>query len=411
MMTGLLLENGCEISDDPTLAEIIIVNTCGFIQAAKEEAIAHILELARFKKEGACRLLVAVGCMVEKYAAEMAASMPEIDVFLGTGEYAKILDLLPKANTSTLKKPYLYRSLATPPYSAYLKIAEGCNNHCSYCLIPQLRGSYRSRPLEDLLEEARYLLTKGVKELILIAQDSTSYGLDIYGNMSLPRLLEELAALPFLWIRLLYSYPDRITADLLQVMAGHKNICHYLDIPVQHGDEGILQAMNRSGGRAAIDKSLILAREYLPDLALRTTVMVGFPGEEEKNWQNLLNFLREAGFDWVGVFAYCREEDTAAALLPRQVAEKTKFRRREQTLKLLSRLSAEKQKRWLGQELQVLVEEAVADKPGWYRGRTQYQAPEVDGSTYFFGKDLIPGQLLKLKITATDIYDLIGEII
>ncbi|MDR2712706.1 MAG: 30S ribosomal protein S12 methylthiotransferase RimO [Clostridiales bacterium] len=411
MMTGLLLENGYEISGDPALAEIIIVNTCGFIQAAKEEAIAHILELARYKKEGVCNLLLAVGCMAEKYAGEMAASMPEIDAFLGTGEYEKILDLLPKGQVLVTEKPYLLRRLATPPYSAYLKIAEGCDNHCSYCLIPQLRGPYRSRPLADLLEEARHLLARGVKELILIAQDTTSYGLDIYGKMSISRLLEELAALPFLWIRLLYSYPGRIDENLLQVMAAHENICHYLDIPIQHGDEGILQAMNRPGGRTAIDKSLALSRKYLPDLALRTTVMVGFPGEEEKNWLALLDFLRGAGFDWVGVFAYCREQDTAAALLPLQVAEKTKMRRREQTLELLSRLSAEKQKRWLGQELQVLVEEAVSDKPGWCRGRTQYQAPEVDGSTFFPGPDLIPGQVVKVKVTATDIYDLIGEII
>ena len=413
-MSGLLRACGFTLTDEAAAAEVIIVNTCGFIRSAKEESIAAILRLAAYKQEGRCRLLLAAGCMPQKYAAEMLSAMPEIDAALGPGQIREVVPLIreklglgegPPAPCGDI---HLLRILSTPPYTAYLKIADGCNNRCSYCLIPQLRGVYQSRPMPDILAEARLLAQKGVKELILVAQDTTGYGFDLYGEFVLPQLLRELAALPFVWIRLMYSYPRLIGPELLRVMAEHENICHYLDLPLQHADDGVLAAMNRSDTRQSLLEKIALIREYLPDAALRTTVMVGFPGETRTAWQNLLGFLSEARFDWVGVFAYSKEDGTAAARLPAQVAQKTKDVRLHKTMSLLAGLSAEKMRGFIRRELDVLVEGGGED--GLYFGRSAFHAPEVDGLVYFSGGEQVEtGSFVKVRVTSAGVYDLYGE--
>lgn len=415
MMTGLLQTRHFIIAREPQEADVIIVNTCGFIQEAKEEAIAAILELADYKEKGNCRLLIAVGCMVEKYKEEMLKSMPEIDAVLGTREYHLIADLI-DGNLNEMQTGkampedfFHLRRLATPSYMAYLKIAEGCNNCCSYCLIPQLRGTLRSRPMERILEEAKALAASGVRELIIIAQDTTIYGYDIYGKPMLSTLLDKLAALPFIWIRLLYAYPSRIDEELLQVMAGHENICRYLDMPLQHADDVMLASMNRQGTRKEIEEKIKLIRSYLPDIALRTTMMVGFPGEKKEQWLAMLDFLRQADFDWVGVFAYSREKDTPADKLSAHVRRDIKESRKEKTMALLSGLTAQRQKRHIGQTLLVLAEGPVEGEEGLYYGRCQYQAPEVDGVVYFRADQAKAGEFYDVKISGSDVYDLIGE--
>ena len=414
MMSGMLDLYGFAIIDNPAAADVIIVNTCGFLISAKEEAIENILELAQWKESGACRLLLAVGCMPQKYGAEMLSAMPELDGVLGSAECADIgefvtekLTLAAPHPTEKPHDPYMLRHLSTPPYTAYIKIADGCDNHCAYCLIPQLRGVYRSRTMESIIAEAKKLLSEGVSELILVAQDTTNYGMDIYDKKALPELLTQLAQLDFHWIRLLYCYPSRITEELLAVMAKHDNICHYLDIPLQHADDAVLKNMNRTDTSVSLREKIALIRKYLPDIALRTTVMVGFPGETDKSWHNMLKFLQEICFDWVGVFAYSREGDTPAYSLPHQVRESTKQRRLEATHSLLNTLSENRMAASVGRKLEVLTEGREDD--GRYYGRSRYQAPEVDGLVYFNSDTPIKaGSYVTVKITGHDVYDLTG---
>lgn len=420
MLSGLLSDAHWRVVADPAEADVLFINTCGFIQAAKEEAIAAILDLARYKAEGRCQLLVAGGCMAEKYAQEMAAAMPEIDAILPGSRNQEIVPFLEShlpqtkmADWQPPADPYLLRRLSTPPYMAYLKIADGCNNCCSYCLIPQLRGPLRSRPIEALLEEANMLLARGVRELIVIAQDITAYGMDLYGQPSLTRLLRELVKLPFHWIRLLYAYPNRLDEDLVRLMAESPNVCHYLDLPLQHIDDTILAAMNRQGGAALIREKISLLKRYMPDIALRTTVMVGFPGEDKRAFANLLDFLAEGHFDWVGAFAYCREADTPAYAMKGQKDAATKERRLAKAMTLLMEQSVQNQRRYIGREMEILVEGLPEEPNGYYTGRSQYQAPEVDGLTYFKTKRAKPqlGEIVRVRILSADIYDLIGEMI
>ncbi|MCL2496104.1 MAG: 30S ribosomal protein S12 methylthiotransferase RimO [Clostridiales bacterium] len=417
-MRGLIAAQGWTLCEDVRDAQVIIVNTCGFIRPAKEESILSLLELARYKQQGCCRLLIAVGCLVEKYRDELVRELPEVDAFLGSREYGRIAALiagrlcLPPAPIVAEQALFGQRLLMSPPYLAYLKIAEGCDNHCSYCLIPQLRGHYKSRPMEDILGEASALARRGVKELVLLAQDSTAYGLDISCRRLLPQLLTELARLPFLWIRLLYAYPDGVDEKLLAVMSMHDNICKYLDMPLQHGDDRILQAMGRRMNRAQLLERLALIRAYMPGASLRTTMMVGFPGEDAAAFANLLGFLRKARFDWIGVFPYYREEDTPAYDFPAQVAEEDKQLRVEQVLEFAAHITAERQKRHVGRVLTVLVESPADEEyaAGWWRGRAEYQAPEVDGAVYFPAHDIYPGDILPVRITGSETFDLIGEI-
>ena len=416
-MRGLMAEQGWRLTDSPEAAQVIVVNTCGFIQPAKEESIAALLEAARYKSAGACRALIAVGCLVEKYRAELAQELPEVDAFLGSTEYGRLAEVvaeklgLPPAPVWGLPQLYAKRLPLSAPWLAYLKIAEGCDNHCSYCLIPQLRGPYRSRPRQEILAEAQALARRGVKELVLLAQDTTAYGLDLTGQRELPGLLEDLAALPFLWIRLLYAYPDGITESLIMVMAAHDNICPYLDMPLQHGDDGILRAMNRRLNSSQLREKIALIRGFIPHIALRTTMMVGFPGETEVAFANLLDFVRQARFDWLGAFPYSREEDTPAYLLPAQVDEETKARRLEQLLQEAAHITDQQLKRHIGNTLTVLAEAPALDEygPGWWRGRSAYQAPEVDGAVYFTAAGINPGGQVNVHITGSEVFDLLGE--
>lgn len=413
LMRGVLAAEGYRLTERPELAEIIIINTCGFIEAAKKESIEAILELAACKQQGCCRQLVVVGCMAEKYADEMREAMPEIDLIMGSKSYGQIGTLLRgAAPVAVPREDYSRRALVPGAATAYLKIAEGCNNHCSYCLIPQLRGPYVSRPLAEIVKEAEQLAAAGVRELVLIAQDTTKYGLDLPGAPRLAELLEALAALPFAMIRLLYAYPDTLRDDVLAVMAEHDNICHYLDLPVQHGADRILRAMNRHTTGQEILDTLARIRHYLPDAALRSTVMVGFPGESEEDFHRLLAFLREARFDWVGAFPYSQEADTPAALMAGQITEEVKQQRYHAVMQLAAEITAERLRRFIGQTMPVLAEGvAEGQAEGWYQGRSQYQAPEVDGLIYFRSdREIQPGKIYLVRITGSDIYDLMGEI-
>lgn len=418
LMCGVLKKEQFLLVDNPADAEVIVVNTCGFIEAAKKETIDAILELAQYKEQGKCRLLLAVGCMVQKYADDMAEAMPEIDALMGVGSYQDIGSLISsrlglKEDIALPIQPniYLERDFSVLDETAYLKIAEGCDNCCSFCLIPQLRGAYHSRPIEDILAEAEILLHSGVKEIVLLAQDTTYYGQDLYGKPCLAELLDKLSALPFMMIRLLYAYPDGIDQRLIEVMAGAENICHYLDMPVQHGVDHILQAMNRPDTRQSILQTIERLRQAMPDIALRTTLMVGFPGETDEDFQGLLDFMEQARFDWVGAFPYYQEEDTTAAEMDNQLSAAVKQERLDQLMLHAAHLTEAKLGGYLGRELTVLVKDNAYDiyGEGWLAGRSQYQAPEVDGMIYFHSDTANIGDIIRVKITRHEIYDLIGE--
>lgn len=417
LMCGVLKKEEFQIVDDPSQAEVIIVNTCGFIESAKAESIENILDLAQYKEQGKCRLLLAVGCMAEKYADEMAESMPELDALMGVGHYEDIADLIKKqlgiqfARMEIADNVYLERDYSQLGATAYLKIAEGCDNNCSFCLIPQLRGPYKSRPMEDIIEEAESLWRQGIKEIILLAQNTTYYGIDIYGKCQLPDLLRKLADIPFAMIRLLYAYPEGIDDELIQAMKDHGNICHYLDMPIQHSVDHILADMNRPDTHDGILNKIAMLREAMPDITLRTTVMVGFPGESDSDFQQLLDFLQEACFDWVGAFPYYQEEDTLAATMPHQVDGETKQERLDILMDCTAKITEKRLQRYIGSSLPVLVCESAAELygDGWWAGRSQYQTPEVDGMIYFLANNAAIGDIINVRITDSDIYDLMGE--
>lgn len=414
MMSGLLTEAGFVMVDNAVEAEVIIINTCGFLTSSKQEAIHAIIEYAEYKSSGKCRLLLTTGCMPQKYAAEMTESLPEIDGMLGSRQYTEIVRLikdklaLDDSSAACPANPYMLRRLSTPPYMAYLKIADGCDNCCAYCLIPQLRGKFYSRPMEDLLEEARLLYGRGVQELVLIAQDTTAYGKDLYGEIKLPELLAQIAEIGFHWVRLMYCYPTRIEKKLLETMVKYDNICHYLDLPMQHADDEILHAMHRSDTNRLLREKLELIRSYMPDCAIRTTMMVGFPGERVEHWHNLLDFLRDERLSWVGVFAFSREEDTLAYNLPHQVKPATKERRRSITVDTIAKITTDVLKSYVGQKLEILVE--GVDENGIYFGRSSYHANEVDGQVLFTSEqELYAGQFVEVRIIGVNELDLIGE--
>ncbi len=416
-MAGALAQAGYTLVEDPKQAQVIIVNTCGFIEAAKEESIGAMLQLAQYKEKGRCRLLVCAGCMAGKYAKELAEAMPEVDIFVPPGDFAGLLRQIgERFALSACSAPanwYLCRRRAAPAHSAYIKIAEGCDHHCSYCLIPQLRGGYCSRPMEDILQEAALLAKQGVKEAVLVAQDTAGYGRDLYGQPRLAQLLKELAALPLEMIRTLYLYPSDINEELLHVMASNQKICPYFDIPVQHGDDYILAAMNRPDGKKKILEKIALIRQILPQSVLRTTVMVGFPGETEERFANLLDFLDQAQFDWLGAFAYSAEEDTPAAVLADQIPEDIKAYRLQTVMEKAARITAAKRQAWIGRQVCVLTDGSAEAEygRGWYKGRSWAEAPEVDGVIYFRGKNLRPGDWAPVRIVSADTFDLVGELV
>ena len=418
IMLGLEKEGRYTLAQDPAEADAIIVNTCGFILSAQKEANDTILEMAQYKEIGRCRGLIVTGCMVSKYKEELAEAIPEVDGFLHIDEYGQVVAVLNELlaetgnnDTKWKKDLYLYRHLTTPKHTAFLRVADGCNNHCTFCVISQLRGGYVSRPMEDILAEARQLYEKGIKEVILIAQDTTNYGVDLYGERKIAELLDKVSDIPFLWVRVLYAYPDKIDDALLTVMAQKPNICHYLDIPFQHSHDDILKRMGRKSNQKQLQEVLKKCRNYLPDIALRSTFMVGFPGEDKRKFENMQRFLEQAKFDWVGVFQYCPEDGTPSAKYPHQVRESTKEKRYVETMELLAHISAVQKKRWLNIDLTVIIEELPTVESPFYMARSEYHAPEVDGVVWVNSeKPLAIGDVVTVHIIDSDVYDITGEV-
>ena len=423
VMAAALTKGGYGIAPDPRTAEIILVNTCAFILPAKEESIEEILRAAAWKKTGRCRHLVVTGCLPQRYGRSLAEELPEVDIFLDTNEAPNVaghLDKLQKrehsapltivSNPSFLMNAGHTRLLSTPHHSAYLKIAEGCSNYCSYCIIPAIRGKARSRPLDDIVQEAENLAAQGVREIIITAQDTTAYGREVKGHPSLSELLRSLAAVDRLrWIRLLYTYPGKLDKKTLTVIAEEEKICPYLDIPIQHIDDDILKAMHRRGGSAQIAAGIALARAVIPSVALRTSLIVGFPGETPARFKRLLNFIVETRFDHLGVFTYSREEETAAAIIPGHISERTKEGRRRLLMDEQSIVSSSINQTLIGSRQEVLLEGAsdIPDYP--FIGRCRRQAPEIDGVTYVKGKGLAAGDFVYCTVTGADTYDLYAE--
>ena len=418
-MLGLLTRKGFEIVDDETQAEVIIINTCCFINDAKEESVNTILEMAEYKKAGSCKVLIVTGCMAQRYKNEIIEEVPEVDAVLGTTSYEDIYRAIQEAvdgkqfqefkSIDYLPESLGRRVLTTGGHFGYLKIAEGCDKHCTYCIIPKLRGKFRSVPMERLLAQAREMAEEGVKELILVAQETTVYGTDIYGKKSLHVLLKELCKISGIrWIRVLYCYPEEIYDELIQTMKEEKKICHYLDLPIQHASDRILKRMGRRTTRAELVDIVNKLRGEIPDIVLRTTLITGFPGETEEDHEELMGFVDEMEFDRLGVFTYSPEEDTPAAGMPDQIPEEIKEERRDEIMELQQEISYDKGTDRIGQELLVMIEGKVADESA-YIGRTYGDAPKVDG--YIFvqtGELLMTGDFAKVRVTGALEYDLIG---
>jgi ribosomal protein S12 methylthiotransferase len=423
VMLGYLPGDRFEIVTDEGQAEIIIVNTCAFISDAKEESVETILEVADQKKKGRCRLLVVAGCLSQRHPRELAEELPEVDIFMGPGDVPRIVELIDaweegRAPLLSVGQPeYLYdhnspRVKSSPFYSTYVKIAEGCDNHCSYCVIPQLRGSLRSRSIESVVAEVRRLVTDGVQEVNLIAQDLTAYGSDRRDGTRLEDLLRALVRIDGLhWVRLLYAYPDGISDELIEIMASEDKICNYLDLPLQHIDDEILRKMNRRIDQSGIRSLLDRIRCRLPDITLRTSFIVGFPGETEQQFANLLGFVNEGHFDRVGVFKYSREEGTPAAELADQVPERIKKSREQKLMKAQQRVSFRRNRSLVGRIVPVLVEGFSEETDLLLSGRSMRQAPDIDGQVYITAGQAMVGDIVPLRITDSSDYDLIGEIV
>lgn len=411
---GYLAAHGYQIVDDPARAEVIIVNTCGFIQSAKEEAIATLFEMAEYKQTGVCRLLVATGCFAQRYPEAIREEMPEVDAILGVNEYEKIDEAIRAAFAG--QRPvytdddgtfFEYgRVLTTPKYSAYIRIGEGCDNCCSYCAIPLIRGGYRSRAKADILGEVRRLAGEGVREFTLIAQDTTRYGTDEGGESRLPELIEEVAAIPGVeWLRTLYCYPERVDDRLLDTIERLPNVCKYLDLPMQHISQHILTDMNRSDTSEHIREVCKKFKER--GMMLRTTLMVGFPGETQEDFDELMDFVREAKFDRMGAFTFCPEEGTLAAQMPDQIDESVKQARYDALMTLQHGISLAQNKARVGTTCRVLVEKKRGRR---YVGRSEFEAPEIDGNIYFGSETPCEiGEFVNVKITGARAYDLMGE--
>lgn len=428
-MVGMLKGGDFEIIPDPAEAELILINTCSFIKAAKEEAIDCIIELAGYKETGMCRGLIVAGCLAQRYGLELVSEMPEIDALIGTGSFHRIgkvcsdlmnhrvemrgqKKLIYLEDPDKLFPPYSSRITSGPSHRAYVKIAEGCDNRCSYCLIPALRGSLKSRPLEEIVEEVRQLSRLGVKEINLIAQNVNQYGFDNPSGPRLVDLLRELVPVDGIkWIRLLYLYPADISMELLQFIDGEVKICRYLDIPFQHCCDSILKAMNRRGGRLFLEEMIARIREIVPGISLRSTFIVGFPGETEEEFEDLLSFVSKARFDHLGAFKYSREEGTPAAELPGQISEKVKTQRLKRLMKLQREISSSINAAKIGSDEIVMIDGFSEDVSYLLVGRTQGQAPEVDGLVYLDEGEHQPGLLAKVQITHALDYDLVGKVI
>ena len=418
-MMALTRDAGYELVSDPEGADVAVLNTCGFIDSAKSEAIQNILELAALKDAGKLGKLLVAGCLSQRYQDELEQEMPEVDGVLGTGSYTDIVSALEEVTAGGHPRRFGdidhteedgARVVSTPPYTAYLKIAEGCDNRCSYCIIPYLRGRYRSRSMESLLAEAKALADRGVQELIVIAQDITRYGTDLYGRRRLGDLLTELCKLPFHWVRLHYLYPDEVDDDLIDVLAREHKILRYIDIPLQHINDGILKAMNRRSTKAEIIALLNKLRQRLPGLVLRTSLICGLPGEGEAEFEELCQFLQDAGIERAGIFQFSPEEGTPAAVMEHQVEPEVAARRVELLVELQSRVMDAYNESRLGETLEVLCEGFDPDM-GCYAGRSYADSPDVDGRVFFTAAGLVPaGTFVNVRITGTSDGDLTGEI-
>ena len=421
VMLGMLASRGYEMTNDEQEADIIVINTCCFIHDAKEESIQNILEMAEYKKNGSAKALIVTGCMAERYRQEILDEIPEVDEVLGTTAYDRILDAVDAAlagqhevmtaDLNALPLPETKRLVTTGGHFAYLKIAEGCDKHCTYCIIPKIRGNFRSVPMEKLLAEAKDLADQGVKELILVAQETTLYGKDLYGEKSLPKLLRELCKISGIrWIRILYCYPEEITDELIQVMKEESKICHYLDLPIQHANDTILKRMGRRTSKQELIDIVQKLRKEIPDICLRTTLITGFPGETQEQHEEVMEFIDTLEFDRLGAFTYSPEEDTPAATFEDQIDEEVKEDRQADIMELQQEIAFNKAEDMIGREVLVMIEGKVADENA-YVGRTYRDAPNVDGLIFInTDVELISGDFAKVKVTGALDYDLIGEL-
>ena len=422
VMLGLLASRGYEMTDDETQADVIVINTCCFIHDAKEESIQNILEMAEYKKQGKIKALIVTGGLAQRYRQEIIDEIPEVDEVLGTTAYDKILDAVDAAlagehsvmlsDLDALPLPDTKRLVTTGGHFAYLKIAEGCDKHCTYCIIPKIRGNFRSVPMERLLKEAQELADQGVKELILVAQETTLYGKDLYGEKSLHILLKNLCKISGIrWIRILYCYPEEITDELIRVMKEEPKICHYLDLPIQHANDTILGRMGRRTSKQELVDIIGKLRSEIPDICLRTTLITGFPGETEEQHKELMGFVDEIEFDRLGVFTYSPEEDTPAAEMPEQIDEEVKLDRQAELMELQQENAFDNEQDMVGREVLVMIEGKVADENA-YVGRTYRDAPNVDGLIFInTDEELLSGDFARVKVTGAIDYDLIGELL
>ena len=422
VMLGLLASRGHQMVDSEEIADVIVINTCCFIHDAKEESIQTILEMAEYKKAGSCKALIVTGCLAQRYKQEIIDEIEEVDAVLGTTSYDKIVEAIDEAlaghtsvemtDIDALPLVESKRLVTTGGHFAYLKIAEGCDKHCTYCIIPKIRGNFRSVPIERLLKEAEDLVAQGVKEIILVAQETTLYGKDLYGEKSLHKLLRELCKISGLrWIRILYCYPEEITDELIQVIKEEDKICNYLDLPIQHASDGILKRMGRRTSKDQLVEIIGKLRKEIPDIAIRTTLITGFPGETQEQHEELMEFVDEMEFDRLGVFTYSPEEDTPAAVMPDQIPEDVKEDRQAELMELQQEIAFDLAEEMIGREVLVMIEGKVADENA-YVGRTYKDAPNVDGLIFVESEEeLMSGDFARVRITGALEYDLMGEII
>jgi len=422
VMLGLLRDKGYSLTNEEAEADIIVINTCCFIHDAKEESIQTILEMAEYKKLGRLQVLLVTGCLAQRYQTEIINEIPEVDAVLGTTAIDKIVEAIDDAlegkkaeyyaDLQALPLPETNRVNTTGGYFSYLKIAEGCDKHCTYCIIPSLRGNYRSIPMERLIKEAQFLAEGGVKELTLIAQETTVYGVDLYGKKMLPELLDRLCEIEGIeWIRLLYCYPEEITDELIETMKRQPKICHYLDMPIQHGADTVLKRMGRRTTHKELIDLINKLRREIPDIALRTSLITGFPQETEEEHQELLEFVKEAGFERLGVFTYSKEENTAAARMKGQITKKVKVQRQKELMRLQQQISKKRGEEKVGRTIRVMIEGKLPEDD-IFIGRSYMDAPNVDGFVFVHSKDsYLSGEFVDVKITQAKEYDLVGEAI
>lgn len=425
VMLGILQKKGYQAIAEEQAADIIVVNTCCFIRDALEESIETILEMAEYKKTGNCKGLIVAGCLGQRYEAEFFDELPEVDAVVGTAAYEEIAEVADRIlggeqgfkHLEDIDKPMqnengVLRVLSTAPYFAYLKISEGCDNHCTYCVIPKMRGRHRSRSMESLIEEATMLAKQGVKELVIVAQDTSIYGRDLYGEPKLHELLQKLSEIDGIhWIRLLYCYPETLTQQTIDVMASNEKICHYIDMPIQHGCDTVLKRMGRKSSQALIKDTVSRLRQAMPDIAIRTTLIVGFPGETEQEFADLQAFIKEMRFDRLGVFTYSQEEGTPAGRMENQIAEEVKEERQRMIMDIQKEIAASLCQQEVGKTLEVVVEGKLPEEQ-IYCGRTKWDAPDIDGMVFFGAEEEVySGDFVSVKIKEASDYDLMGDVV